>query len=182
MNYKLSPESSPLDEKQFVVSESPLYQILSICQYCCSEATPYIQYTKGTLISTTSVCINSHISMWKRQPSHNSMHWSNLMTATAIMCSGVNAAKPLKMLEHMNLQMFSSRTYTRLQSLYVAPSATVIWDSEQATLLQDMKNRPVVLGGDAFCNSPGYSAKYGSYTLMNLVTKKILDFQLVQVC
>jgi hypothetical protein len=97
MNYKLSPESSPLDEKQFVVSESPLYQILSICQYCCSEATPYIQYTKGTLISTTSVCINSHISMWKRQPSHNSMHWSNLMTATAIMCSGVNAATNYKL-------------------------------------------------------------------------------------
>ena len=42
--------------------------------------------------------------------------------------------------------------------------------------------RPVVLGGDARCDSPGYSAKYGSYTLMDLVTKKILDFQLVQVC
>jgi hypothetical protein len=40
----------------------------------------------------------------------------------------------------------------------------------------------VVLGGDARCDSPGYSAKYGSYTLMDLVTKKILDFQLVQVC
>ena len=182
MNYKLSPESSPLDEKQFVVSESALYQILSVCQYCCSEATSYIQYTKGTLISTTSVCINGHISMWKNQPSHKSMPWSNLMTATAIMCSGVNAAKALKMFEHMSLQMFSSRTYTRLQSLHVAPSATVTWDSEQATLLQEMNNRPVVLGDDARCYSPEYSAKYGSYTLMDLVTKKILDFQLVQVC
>ena len=65
MNYKLSPESSPLDEKQFVISESALYQILSVCQYCCSEATPYIQYTKGTIISTTSVCINGHISCGK---------------------------------------------------------------------------------------------------------------------
>ena len=53
MNYKLSPESSPLDEKQLVVSKFALYQILSVCQYCCSEATPYIQYTKGTLIATT---------------------------------------------------------------------------------------------------------------------------------
>lgn len=86
------------------------------------------------------------------------------------------------MFQHMNLQMFSSWTYTRLQSLYVAPSATVALDSEQATLLQDIHNRPVVLGGDARCDSPGYSAKYGSYTLMDLVTKKIVDFQLVQVC
>jgi len=111
MNHKLGPDSSPLDKKQIVVSESALYQILSVCQYCCSETTHYIQYTKGTLIST-SVCINGHISMWKSEPSHKSMPWSNLMTATAIMCSGVNAAKALKMFEHMNLQMFSSRTYT----------------------------------------------------------------------
>ena len=53
--------------------------------------------------------------------------------------------------------------------------------SEQAALLQEMNNRPVVLGGDARCDAPGYPAKHGSYTLMNLVTKKILDFQLVQV-
>lgn len=43
-----------------------------------------------------------------------------------------------------------------------------------------MRGTDVILGGDARCDSPGYSAKYGSYTLMDLQTKKILDFQLIQ--
>ena len=103
------------------------------------------------------------------------------MTATAIMCSGCNSTKTLQMFQHMNIQMFSNRTLTRLQSLYVTPSATNTWDSEQANLLQEINGQDVVVGGDARCDSPGYSEKYGSYTLMDLHSKKILDFQLVQV-
>ena len=30
-------------------------------------------------------------------------------------------------------------------------------------------------------DSPGYSAKYGSYSLMDLGTNKVIDLQLVQV-
>jgi hypothetical protein len=64
--------------------------------------------------------------------------WSNLMTATAIMCSGCNSTKTLQMFQHMNIQMFSNRTLTRPQSLYITPSATNTWDSEQANLLQEI--------------------------------------------
>lgn len=84
----------------------------------------------------------------------------------------------------MNLQMFTPRTYNRLQAYYVVPSATRTWDFEQAELLEEIKEGPcqdVVVGGDARCDSPGYSAKYGTYTIMDLERNKILDFQLVQV-
>ena len=39
----------------------------------------------------------------------------------------------------------------------------------------------VILGGDGRCDSPGYCAKYGSYSCMDMDTNKILDTQLVQV-
>ena len=39
----------------------------------------------------------------------------------------------------------------------------------------------VILGGDGRCDSPGYCAKYGSYSCMDMDTNKILDIQLVQV-
>lgn len=80
------------------------------------------------------------------------------MTATAIMCSGCNSTKTLQMFQHMNIQMFSNRTLTRLQSLYVTPSTTNTWDSEQANLLQEINGQDVVVCGDARCDSPGYSA------------------------
>ena len=44
------------------------------------------------------------------------------------------------------------------------------------------KGRELILGGDGLCDSPGHSAKYGSYSLMDLEKNNILDSQLVQVC
>ena len=35
--------------------------------------------------------------------------------------------------------------------------------------------------GDGKCESPGYSAKYGTYSLMNTETNMIVDFQVVHV-
>ena len=37
-----------------------------------------------------------------------------------------------------------------------------------------------MLAGDGRADSPGHSAKYGSYTLIEL-SNKVVDFQLVQV-
>ncbi|CAG2218046.1 unnamed protein product [Mytilus edulis] len=57
-------------------------------------------------------------------------------------------------------------------------------DDEEETgnyRMEECLDKQVVLGGDGRCDSPGYSAKYGSYTLMDLNTNKILDIQLVQI-
>ena len=35
-------------------------------------------------------------------------------------------------------------------------------------------------GRDGRCDSPGYSAKYGTYSLMHTATNLIIDFQLTQ--
>ena len=52
--------------------------------------------------------------------------------------------------------------------------------NELITLFQD-KKKQLILGGDARCDSPGYCAKFGSYTLMELESNQILDVELVQV-
>ena len=40
---------------------------------------------------------------------------------------------------------------------------------------------PLILGGDGRCDSPGFSAKYGLYTCMELKHNAILNIELVQV-
>ncbi|XP_062610016.1 uncharacterized protein LOC134271813 [Saccostrea cucullata] len=180
---KLRQDVSPVEEKQFLVSETALAELLSVCRYCSAECTPIIKFVRGTFIYTSSKCLNNHEFTWSSQPCHNTLPWSNLFTATAILTSGCNATKVLQLFNNMNLQMFTPRTYNRLQSYYVVPSATRTWDFEQSELLQAIRHGPsqdVVVGGDARCDSPGYSAKYGTYTIMDLERNKILDFQLVQ--
>ena len=44
-----------------------------------------------------------------------------------------------------------------------------------------MKSRKVALIGDGRCDSPGDSAKYLTYTLMDPVTEKVLDTTVIAV-
>ena len=43
------------------------------------------------------------------------------------------------------------------------------------------EKKKLMVGGDGRADSPGYSAKYGTYSLLELSCNKIVDFQLVQV-
>ena len=44
------------------------------------------------------------------------------------------------------------------------------------------KRLPLTVGGDGRADSPGHSAKYGSYSLLDLDYMVVIDVQLVQVC
>ena len=48
-------------------------------------------------------------------------------------------------------------------------------------MMAECQGRQIILGGDGRCDSPGYCAKYGSYSCMDLDKNIILDTQLVQV-
>ena len=53
--------------------------------------------------------------------------------------------------------------------------------SNIATARREVEGEQVVVCGDGRCDSPGYNAKYCSYTLMEQKTHKILAMNLVQV-
>jgi len=40
---------------------------------------------------------------------------------------------------------------------------------------------PIIIGGDGRADSPGHSAKFGSYGILDLNTNKVLHIELVQV-
>ena len=40
----------------------------------------------------------------------------------------------------------------------------------------------MTLAGDGRCDSPGHSAKYGTYTMLDVKSNKIVDFKFLSVC
>ena len=70
-----------------------------------------------------------------------------------------------------------------IQKSYLIPAVINIWTAQQKHLLQLLQRsgQKAVLGGDARCDSPGHSAKYSSYSTMNLQSGKVVDVQLIQV-
>ena len=58
------------------------------------------------------------------------------------------------------------------------------WQEQQTCLVECIKNKnngDVCVCGDGRADTPGHSAKYGTYTIMDMKTKKVIEFQLVQV-
>ena len=40
----------------------------------------------------------------------------------------------------------------------------------------------MTLAGNGCCDSPGHCAKYGTYTMLDVKSNKIVDFKVVSVC
>lgn len=73
--------------------------------------------------------------------------------------------------------------YYRLQKGYTFPVvATVAREHRERRLAKlRLEATPVMLGGDCRCDSPGHSAQFGTYVLMDLASNTILNHQLVSV-
>jgi hypothetical protein len=105
----------------------------------------------------------------------------NLLAAAAILFCGGSYTKFSQFADILKLQFMSESTFYRIQDAALIPVINETWQKHQASLLQQFKVAPVSLLGDGRCDSPGYSAKYGTYTHLEQNTGLILDFQLVQV-
>ena len=81
----------------------------------------------------------------------------------------------------MNLNVISNNTFLEHQKDYLQPAIIRVYQGQQRQLVNSVNDRKVVIGGDGRCDSPGHNAKYGSYSLMEMKSKKIIDVQLVQV-
>ena len=57
------------------------------------------------------------------------------------------------------------------------PAIFSVWKRNQEALLQQVRleGRGLIIGGDGRADSPGHSAKYGSYTVMELEMGVVLD-------
>ena len=112
------------------------------------------------------------------------IHVGNLLLSASILFNGALPGKVLRVLKTIDCAAISDRTYYRHQESYLIPSINTMWNTCQGVYLEALKKlgKPLVIGGDARADSPGHSAKFGSYTVTDLEHHHILNVELVQVC
>ena len=122
-------------------------------------------------------------SVWENQPFIRNIPAGNLLMSAYILYAGALPTKSLRVFQHMNCAVISLTTFFRPQQQYLYPAVASVWKEQQFDLLGKLQRekKPLMLGGDGRADSPEHSAKYRSYTFMDLTTSHILDFQLVQV-
>ncbi|CAC5391331.1 unnamed protein product [Mytilus coruscus] len=121
---------------------------------------------------------NSH----NHQPFVGSVPAGNLAVSSAILNSGALPTKVLRLMNFMNIPTISHQTFFNHQRLILYPAVSRFWKHQQSQHIARYRDatESYVLGGDGRADTPGHSAKYGSYSMMDLKQGVIIDIQLVQ--
>uniref|UniRef100_A0A1X7U002 Uncharacterized protein n=2 Tax=Amphimedon queenslandica TaxID=400682 RepID=A0A1X7U002_AMPQE len=164
-------------QQTFLIYEKQLFALFTHCCHCHLPISGMRKIVIGTFIRIEQNCVYyfyKHI--WDSQP------FGNLMLFSSILLAGAIPKQALRIFTFINCATITSRTYCNHQPSLLLPAINEIWSGYQFNLIQQLlaPKKPLVIGGDGRADSPGHLAKYGSYTLMELKHKAMLQVQLVQ--
>lgn len=174
----------PEKEEKLIVFKSCLFQLLDTCSCCngsCSVTESNIMGTYRTFNIDCSRC--GKVRTWSTQPIVCDIPAGNLALSAAITFSGASPSKFLRALKMMNIPAICYRTYLNHNKLYIHPTVFSFWKDHQHHLVNTLvqMNGELELAGDARSDSPGHSAKFTSYSMLESRINKVLDIQLIQV-
>ncbi|WAR31785.1 hypothetical protein MAR_034327 [Mya arenaria] len=158
------------EEAKFIVNESCLNELLTTCT-SCGMCTNIQKCAIGTGLIVKIIChACEYTKVWYSQKMCGRMPAGNLLLSGAILFSGESPSKVIKMLGFMNLTCFTDRQFYNFQQLYLVPTVLEVWKDKQSCILEEVRTsrRVVSVAADGRCCSPGHTAKYLSYTLLDL--------------
>ena len=160
-------------------------ELFSTCPICTADTHGIVEKEQGTALHIHQHCSScGYMRKWKNQPYIRNMPVLNLLMSGAILFSGTLPSKAMRLFTLLGLMHVRRRTYFRHQRLYLEPVVYSTWEEQQKALFSNLRDDKVELelAGDGRSDSPGYCAKYGTYTLIEMNTNKILDMKIIQVC
>lgn len=176
------------EERKFIICESALRELLGSmhCPICgTSDIVSTIANPYGTLVIVHIFCNECRCvtCTWKGQSFIGRFTVCDLLLSASILFSGASQTKVLRVLTHMGIAVPTVNTFYRHQRELLWPAVQRRWTLHQTALIAALgcSENKLVLGGDGRANSPGHSAKYGSYTVIELNENKVLHIELVQV-
>ena len=105
----------------------------------------------------------------------------NIRLSAAILYAGALPSKVIRVLTFLKCETISVETYFRHQRDYLQPTVSCVYSLKQTELLSSLGDQHLVLAGDGRADSPGHSAKFGTYSILEMLCNKIIDFKLVKV-
>ncbi|XP_036964597.1 uncharacterized protein LOC119025295 isoform X2 [Acanthopagrus latus] len=165
----------------YIVYEKCLMELFEVCPVC--RRVSDVQTRRiGTFLSVEQTCPHCQFfRKWNSQPVLGSTPAGNLQLSAAVYTTGASFFKLEKIFRAMQLKMFQYDTFRRHARSYIEPAIIHTWKTVQDGMMEQLSQQEsVILGGDLRADSPGHSAKFGSYSMMDLRSNTIVDIQLVQ--
>ena len=176
-------DATPVTDRKYLVFQKQLEELLNFCPKCGAPVLERTSTIKGSLLTVQLSCGQSHFIKWRSQPIQNYYPMGNVLLSAACLFAGSTYTRLYQVFKFLGLQVPRPGTFFKHQRDILFPVIAGAWRKKKHDILQELaaQNREITLIGDGRCDSPGFSAKYGTYTVMDSVTSKIVELEVVQV-
>ena len=123
----------------------------------------------------------THNFTWSTGPLYNRLPLLHIMIASSVVCTSMECAKALRLFNALKINCFKRREFSNLLTGYVIPAVFSVWKSEQQSLLNSIKDKPICVASDMRVDSPGHSGLFGSGSSLDVDRNVVLDTQIVKV-
>ena len=172
------------DYDLFFVFWDCLKPLFRLCSKCGESVLEIQQSTKASTLIVTTKCKNMHICKWRSQPCNNKFGVGTIKIATSIYCTGMSFKKMESFAETLNALVMSETTFYDIVRRFITPAIKHTWTEKKQEHIHEINDKcdgeGVWVSGDGQFDSPGYSAKYCTFTITIVKTSKIIDFIVVQ--
>lgn len=97
----------------------------------------------------------------------------DVQISTFSMLTGLRMNQTVEFLKKMKVASGSRSTFYRIQKAYVHPIIWQTWTEMQAALCDELRGRELKVTGDGQYDSPGFTAYYCFYSLVESTTNKV---------
>ncbi|XP_051988843.1 uncharacterized protein LOC127648291 [Xyrauchen texanus] len=173
-------------ERKWIVNESNVMGLFKRCQECGALITETKKITSGSLIQVQWECERRHQGQWSSCSDVRGMPLNNLLVSASVLFTGATYTDIADWAALLNLQVPKKTTFYTVQSSYLTPVVDAAYREKQTAILDELHiqnalQKRVHISGDGRSDSPGFSAKYNTYSLMDDTSDQIVHFELVQV-
>ena len=171
------------------VNVPQLQQLFHFCPGCGGRVLQTRFRFTGAAVSVDYVCsfctIGSKPSTWHASPILRRKFVINVHISCSIMLAGLRFQSMTNFQNLMELPTLSRPSFSENVTTWLYPVIYRMYSERRDLILAGLKKRhadglSVVLCGDAQFDSPGFSAKYCTYTIMDCKTNEVVDFSIVQ--
>lgn len=177
------------ERKRVLVSTEKLIELIQDkCSICGSSFLHVMKdsiQSIGSRVEITRKCAQGHQKKWISSEvlgKKNNIEYflNDSLQAAAIIISGNNYSKFALLCKALDLNIISNSAFTRFQKHCAVPVVERMWKSMNELTISILKEYDdLCLCGDGRNDSPGHSARYCVYTLMEHATKVIVDMEVL---
>ena len=150
----------------------------------CGSILTYTSSERGAISILSWPCPRGHAGIWRssevlKVTNNNNVYVNDILIPAAVVLSGNNYYKLANFCQAMNLQIPSGQSYLNSQKHFITPTVAEFWDRMTSETRSFLAEQDVCLLRDGRSDSPGHSAKYCTYIMMDSRTEVVVDMQIV---